>query len=219
MPKFFPPEDMDKECIALCTRLNELGDIQTYESCCGHLKERYMVFFETHDFVRLAKLFRCVNRNYSDGKWEILVDGTDMHPTFQFWLRSKEPFSSYEEMEESVNQLISNIDYWEDHAYDDHFGKDTNTTITDGYLVDTTPETIEGHERLVLEVGQKYEIHYGIHQGIYEYVGRVAKHDHCNRFSKGEHLFRKIETGEITFGYYGTSSPYEFTSIVRRYEI
>ncbi len=124
MVTFYPPKDMDKECISLCTKLNSLGDVQTYESCCGHLKGRYMVFFKCHSFERLGKLYRCVDRNYSDGKWEILVDGTDVHPTYCFCLRSKEAFASYKEMEESVKRLMNNIDWWEDPSYDDYFGVD-----------------------------------------------------------------------------------------------
>lgn len=121
MAKFIPPKDMDKECIELCTRLNELGDVRTFESCCGHLKSWYSVWFECRSFVRLAKLYRCVDRNYSDGKWEILVDGTDVHPTYIFWLRSREVFETYEEMKESVDRLIANIDYWEDKRFDSYF--------------------------------------------------------------------------------------------------
>lgn len=215
MITFYPPEDMDKECIALCTKLNALGDIQTYESCCGHLKECYMVFFKCHSFERLAKLYRCVDRNYSDGKWELLVDGTDVHPTYCFWLKSKEPFSSYEEMEESVQRLMDNIDYWENPAYDDYFGGDRNKNIVDGYLVDTDTEYINGDCQLELVVGDRYEIHYGIHQGLFEYVGRVSKDDPINIHSRGTHLFRNLEKNEITFGYYGNTSPYEFTRIVR----
>lgn len=117
---------MDKECISLCKKLNSLNDVQTYESCCGHLKECYSIFFFCYSFERLAKLYRCINRNYSDGKWELLVDGTDNHPTNTFWLRSKEPFSSYEEMEKSVQLLMDNIDYWENQTYNDYFkGKRT----------------------------------------------------------------------------------------------
>jgi hypothetical protein len=71
--------------------------------------------------VRLGKLFRCVNRNYSDGKWRIEVDGNDAMPSYQFILTSKAPFDSYEDMEKSVEMLIKNIDYWEDSKFDDYF--------------------------------------------------------------------------------------------------
>lgn len=118
---FHAPKDMDKECIQLCKKLNSLSNIKTTESCCGHLKEPYIIFFMCDDFIRLGKLFRCVNRNYSDGKWRIEVDGGDTLPCYNFMLTSKEPFSTYEEMESSIKSLIENIDYWEDKKYDNYF--------------------------------------------------------------------------------------------------
>ena len=101
---------MDEECIELCDKLNSLSSIETIESCCGHCKNPYMIFFNCYDFIRLGKLYRCVNRNYSDGS-----------PVYGFLLISKEPFNSKEEMMESVNDLIENIDYWEDSRFDDYF--------------------------------------------------------------------------------------------------
>ena len=115
------PNSMDKECIELCKRLNALDGVETYESCCGHLKEQYMIFFYCNNFVTLAKLFRSVNRNYSDGRWELLVDGSDYHPTYCFWLRSIKPFKSYKAMEKSVKGLIENINYWEQEKFSNYF--------------------------------------------------------------------------------------------------
>lgn len=66
---------MDKECIALCDKLNSLSDIETTESCCGHCKQPYMIFFNCYNFIRLGKLFRCVNRNYlmENGELNVVV--------------------------------------------------------------------------------------------------------------------------------------------------
>jgi len=112
---------MDEECITLCDKLNSLSHVETTESCCGHCKEPYMIFFDCDDFIRLGKLYRCVNRNYSDGKWRIECCCSDGNPTHGFLLTSKEPFNSKEEMMESVNNLIENIDYWENPIFDDYF--------------------------------------------------------------------------------------------------
>ena len=89
------------------------------------------------------------------------------------------------------------------------------TKEVDGYLVDITTQCIKGHFDLSLKVGEKYEIHYGIHQGIYEYVGKISDQDKKHIYSHGQHLFRNLNTKQITFGYYGKFSPYEFTSIVK----
>ena len=119
--KFHIPNDMDKECIDLCKKLNSLSNIKTTESCCGHLKDPYRIFFMCDNFIRLGRLFRCVNRNYSDGKWRLEVLGSDVQPCYEFMLTSKEPFSSTEEMTESVKDLIENIDYWENKRFDNYF--------------------------------------------------------------------------------------------------
>lgn len=116
--------NMDKECIKLCDILNSVPSIDTFESCCGHLKDRYSIWFFCNDIITISRLGRCVERNYSDGKWELLVDSTDTHPTGVFWLRSKVPFQSYDEMEKSVNELCNNIQYWFNTKFDSNFNSD-----------------------------------------------------------------------------------------------
>ena len=39
------PPDMDEQCIELYYLLNSLPDTNTFESCCGHENEVYMMFF------------------------------------------------------------------------------------------------------------------------------------------------------------------------------
>ncbi len=96
----------------------------------------------------------------------------------------------------------------------------------DDIIFDLEPDTVVGYTlsndepiRLELIPGDLYEIHYGIHQGVYRYEGKIADNE-TNRknheFSIGCHMFRSMKTGELSFGYYGHSSPCEFTSIVRR---
>ena len=116
--------NMDKECIKLCDVLNSIQSIDTFESCCGHLKDRYSIWFFCNDIITISRLGRCVERNYSDGKWELLLDSTDTHPTGVFWLRSKVPFQSYDEMEESVNWLCNCIQYWFNTKFDSYFNND-----------------------------------------------------------------------------------------------
>lgn len=38
-------EEFDKECIELCKTLNTMDGLNTTESCCGHLKNKFMIFF------------------------------------------------------------------------------------------------------------------------------------------------------------------------------
>ena len=59
----------------------------------------------------------------------------------------------------------------------------------ENYVVDITTKVINGYDKLELVFGNKYEIHYGIHQGIYEYVGKVVE----NKLYPNDELF----TGNI----------------------
>lgn len=117
------PDDMDRECISLCNVLNSLPSVETIESCCGHCKSRYSIWFHCDSISVLTRLGRATERNYSDGKWEVVVDSCDTQPYGLFWLRSKEPFSDYEEMMESVNHLEEDILYWFKDEFDEHFKK------------------------------------------------------------------------------------------------
>lgn len=115
------PDDMDQECVDLCNTLNTLPGVSTFESCCGHLEYRYSVWFFCDSIDSLSRLGKVTERNYSDGNWEVVVDSTDTHPYGVFWLRSKEPFTSSDDMNESMTKLIKNINYWFDDKFDDYF--------------------------------------------------------------------------------------------------
>lgn len=95
--------------------------------------------------------------------------------------------------------------------------KNTQFKTVEEYVVDTTTRVINGYDKLELIVGNKYEVHYGIHQGVYEYVGKVVENKLYpnDELFTGEHLFRNCETGKLSFGYHGIHSPFEFTRIVK----
>jgi hypothetical protein len=120
------PADIDAECIDICNTLNSLPETETFESCCGHLRYRFSVWFFCYNIDVLSRLGRSVDHNYSDGKWEIVVDSTDVHPKGVFWLRSKEPFKTKSEMTESVSFLIDNILHWVTDEFDEYFQKNEN---------------------------------------------------------------------------------------------
>ena len=123
--KFIIPKDIDEECINLVLQLNKLDGVETTESCCGHYKERYMIFFQCDNFITLGKLYRCVDRNYSDGNWVIECCCSDSMPTHGFLLISKNVFTNKGEMETSINELISNILYWTQPKFNNYFNGTT----------------------------------------------------------------------------------------------
>ncbi len=124
LPKF----GMDAPCVELCDLLNRLPGLETTESCCGHCKESYRVFFRCDNLDTLTRLGRVVDRRYSDGNWEIVLDTGDARPKNRFWLRSLKPFVCFEEMDKSVEELMNNILYWFDDRFDKYFDSDGEYT-------------------------------------------------------------------------------------------
>lgn len=120
---FILPEDIDLGCVALVVKLNQLPGIETTESCSGHLQTPYMIFFQCNDFIQLGRLYRCVNHNYSDGKWRIECCCSDTLPTHGFLLKSNVVFETSAEMLQSVSELIKNIDYWQQEQFNEYFMK------------------------------------------------------------------------------------------------
>ena len=68
---------MDKECIELCNELNSLKGVKTFESCCGHYKQPYIIFMTISNFYSLSLLARAFDIRYSSGKWAIKISSTD----------------------------------------------------------------------------------------------------------------------------------------------
>ena len=108
------PSDMDKECIALCECLNDLPKIQTEESCCGHLKEPFRIWFRCSSFTYLAIIARAVDWRYAGTNqvWKLLSVTSDAQPRFKFLLESENEYESYEDMIADTKQIADNICYW-----------------------------------------------------------------------------------------------------------
>jgi hypothetical protein len=114
------PEDIDKECIEICNTLNRLPGTETFESCMGHGKHGFWIFFRCYDIDTISRLGRAVDKNYSDGNWEIVVDSTDTKPLGNFWLRSKKILQG-EKLEKSLRELVENILYWFKDEFDSYY--------------------------------------------------------------------------------------------------
>lgn len=120
-PSIELPSDMDKELVDLCNILNRLPDTKTFESCCGHQKQRCMIFIKCNNIGVMKRLGRVVNRNYSDGRWELLVDDIDTrHEGVVLWLRTREVLGSYT-LKVSIDGLINAIEYWFNDEFDEYF--------------------------------------------------------------------------------------------------
>lgn len=50
------PNKMDPECVKLCKAINKIPGLQTTESCCGHGKDKFMIWFEVKSLKKLPIL-------------------------------------------------------------------------------------------------------------------------------------------------------------------
>ena len=116
---------MDKECIPLCDALNTLPDVRTFESCCGHLKRKYVVYLYTDNPYSMAVIARALDRRYLPAKslWEVTIETIDAERTPQFCIGiySKDVFADYDTMVHDVNELVESINYWKQPEFYDHF--------------------------------------------------------------------------------------------------
>ena len=118
---------MDNECVALCDALNNLPGVATFESCCGHCKRPYSIWFKTKDPYSMAVLARVVDRRYLPTKqlWDITLETCEVRSDtmFCFRLSSEEAYADDSEMQSDVDIVIENIKYWSGEEFKEHFGK------------------------------------------------------------------------------------------------
>lgn len=55
---------MDLECMALCDALNALPGITTFESCCGHGKRPFQVWFFAQTVQSIAPILQALDRSW-----------------------------------------------------------------------------------------------------------------------------------------------------------
>ena len=114
-------EYMDKECIALCDELNMLKGITTFESCCGHLKRPYVIYFRVSNWYSLSLLSRAFDWRYGGYPWVIKISSTDTthkkSGVAVFELQSIKRFKSEKTMAKQVNKAIENIKFWKNEKY------------------------------------------------------------------------------------------------------
>jgi len=71
---------IDKECRSLVRILNKIPGIRTIESCCGHGKFRYEIFFVSKTINNLYAIARCVDIRYGGSSdWRCEVHDTDCY--------------------------------------------------------------------------------------------------------------------------------------------
>lgn len=119
-PEIELPEDIDGGCVCLCNMLNRIPGLLTTESCCGHGREQCRIWFRCIDIEVIARLARCVDRNYSSGLWRVVAENSDMNPVGLFCLETRRALSEQELSDESI-QFVHAIEYWFSDRFDRYF--------------------------------------------------------------------------------------------------
>ena len=112
--------NIDKEVIELCNVINSLPGLKTLESCCGHNKDTFRIFFTILPYQSNEGLFfltRCIDRRYwkYGDKWSItlsVADHFDKILPITFLLESKD---RGEVVYDQANDLVENMKYHLNH--------------------------------------------------------------------------------------------------------
>lgn len=123
-------EIMDPLCILLCDVLNSVSGIKTTESCCGHGKTPYRIWFKClkNDSYGLSLITRAIDRRYSNTNlmWTIRMETVDTidpgYMSASFLLESDRPYLTEDEINQDINQIIDNISHWGKPEYGEFFG-------------------------------------------------------------------------------------------------
>jgi len=79
--------EIDKEAFPLVSIMNCLPGVRTFESCSGHEKWPFKIYFKVGDLEGLFFLARCVDGRYWEYgyKWKIEVDVGDYKEKLPYW--------------------------------------------------------------------------------------------------------------------------------------
>ncbi|MEK6833250.1 MAG: hypothetical protein AABY32_04330 [Nanoarchaeota archaeon] len=86
--KFQYDDHMDKPCIDLCNAINEIPGLITNESCSGHGRYDFQIWFRAETIIGLYIVARAIDRRYGGpatrmndkcwSYWECHVEDTDL---------------------------------------------------------------------------------------------------------------------------------------------
>ena len=81
------PADLDPECLNLCVALHGLAGVKTTESCCGHGKTPFRIWFYIDTALCGHKVVsRCTCPRYYPCDWTVTMEHNDVEPFTVFML-------------------------------------------------------------------------------------------------------------------------------------
>ena len=97
-------EQMDKECIELCNAINSIKGCNTFESCCGHGKYPYRIWFTAVEVQHLVIPVMACNKNYGCVLgWEVKVSHCESPNRAIFLLEG--PINAYEDADKIAKTI------------------------------------------------------------------------------------------------------------------
>ena len=72
---------MDEPCIEICDAMNEIEGVETFESCCGHSKHTFRVFFTITNSRGVYAVLRANDPRYGGPEWRCEASTTDLPET------------------------------------------------------------------------------------------------------------------------------------------
>lgn len=104
---------MDPECVALCEALNCLPGIKTTQSCCGHGKQPYRVWFRVTDFHArgLLTVARLTCPRYYAGDWEVKLSHGDVRGSMiDFLLEGAVGTERYAYADKLAHDIVAHVE-------------------------------------------------------------------------------------------------------------
>ncbi len=84
------PSKLDPECRPLFRAMNALPGIETIESCCGHEKEPFQMWFVARSLRALPRLLYFIDVCHVGFNWDCRVRTDCAMSPVVFWLQSRE---------------------------------------------------------------------------------------------------------------------------------
>lgn len=108
--------DMDQECITLCDAINRIPGVDTTESCCGHDKDKFRIFFQPTDQRTLAILLYFIDSCHVGFHWDCTVFTDCAMQPARYYIQSQ---VEGEESYEQANKIAEYITNFMDDEFDD----------------------------------------------------------------------------------------------------
>jgi hypothetical protein len=72
---------MDEQCIEICDAMNSIDGVETFESCSGHSKHTFRIFFTITNSRGVYAVLRANDPRYGGPNWKCEASTTDIPKT------------------------------------------------------------------------------------------------------------------------------------------